>query len=190
MPFGVVQLPNYVNPPRVPRGDFSWPELRESQLRVSQDLDNVGLIVTIDIGDPTDIHPTNKQDVGKRLAKWALKSVYGKDIVASGPVFKAAKFDGDKVVLTFDHIGSGLTARNGEPLRGFVIAGPNKKFRWAKTKVIGNQIIVSEAKVPDPKAVRYAWDENPYWANLINEEGMPASPFRTDDWPGITDDND
>ena len=189
MPFGIVQLPNYVNPPRVPRGDFSWAELRESQLQVSQDLPEVGLVVTIDIGDPTDIHPLNKQDVGKRLAAWALSSVYGRDIASSGPVFREASFEGNKVILSFDHVGSGLTARGDGPLKGFVIAGPDRKFRWANAEVVGDQIVVWEKKVAQPLAVRYAWDENPYWANLINADDLPATPFRTDDWPGITEHN-
>jgi len=187
MPFGIVQLTSYANPPRVPRGEASWPELRESQLRVANNLDNTGLIVTIDIGDPTDVHPLNKQDIGHRLALWAMDTVYGHDVVSSGPVFRDATIEGDKVILTFDHTGSGLAVRAGGALKGFVIAGPDRKFRWAKAEIMGDQIVVSEAKVPEPQAVRYAWDEDPYWANLINAEGLPATPFRTDNWPGITD---
>lgn len=189
LPFGVVQLPNYVTPPRVPRGDYSWPEMRDSQLRVSQNMPNVGLIVTIDIGNPTNIHPTNKQEVGRRLALWALHDVYGRDVIASGPVFRKAVFEGDKVRLSFDAVGAGLMTREGGPIKGFIIAGADRKFRWAEAEIAGNEIIVSEAKVKKPEAVRYAWDENPYWANLVNADGLPASPFRTDDWPGITDNN-
>ena len=189
LPFGVVQLTSYVTPPRVPRADGSWPELRESQLRVTQNLPNTGLIVTIDIGNPTDVHPLNKQDIGHRLALWAMDTVYDRNIVSSGPVFREAEVKGSSFVLSFDHVGSGLTTNNGEPLRGFVIAGPDRKFRWAKAEISGDRIIVSESKVTEPLAVRYAWDENPYWANLTNAEGLPASPFRTDDWPGITDES-
>ncbi|MEO0514273.1 MAG: sialate O-acetylesterase [Planctomycetota bacterium] len=184
--FGIVQLPNYENPPRVPPGIFSWAELREAQLHVSQQLDDVGLAVTIDIGDPTDIHPVNKQPVGERLAGWALTHTYGQPHVSSGPIFSAHHIVGDQVILHFDHVGSGLAARDGGPLKGFVIAGSDRKFRWAKAVVDGDRIVVSEAKVKTPLAVRYAWADNPYWANLINRDGLPASPFRTDDWESIT----
>jgi len=189
MPFGIVQLTSYVTPPRVPRMDTSWPELRESQLKVAQKLAKTGLIVTIDIGNPTDVHPLNKQDIGHRLALWALDTVYDKDIVSSGPVFRSAEIQGNQIILSFDHVGSGLAARGGSEFRGFVIAGPDKKFRWAKARIDGDRLIVTEARVNEPLAVRYAWDANPDWANLINADGLPASPFRTDDWPGITDVN-
>lgn len=184
--FGVVQLPNYENPPRVPPGTFSWAELREAQLHVAQKLDGVGLAVTIDIGDPTDIHPVAKEPIGERLALWALYETYGHDIIHSGPVFTSHEIVDDKVILSFDHVGSGLEARDGDKLKGFVIAGPDRKFRWANAVVDGDRIVVSEGKVKTPLAVRYAWADNPYWANLINREGLPASPFRTDDWEGIT----
>ncbi len=184
--FGVVQLPNYENPPRVPRGIFSWAELRETQLRVAQHLEDVGLAVTIDLGDPTDIHPVNKQPVGERLARWALAQTYGQPLVYSGPIYTTHEIVGDQVILHFDHVGEGLAARDGGPLKGFVIAGPDRKFRWAKAVVDGDRIVVSEAKVTTPLAVRYAWADNPYWANLINREGLPASPFRTDDWESVT----
>jgi len=186
LPFAVVQLPNYANPPRVPQGRYSWPELRESQLRVSRELDNVGLVVTIDVGDPTDIHPLDKQTIGHRLALWALGDVLGNDTVFSGPTFRDAEFVGGKVYLDFDHVAGGLSTRDGKPLRGFIIAGPDKKFRWAVAEIEGDRIVVSEKKVSQPMAVRYAWDDDPWWANLTNVEGLPASPFRTDDWPGIT----
>lgn len=187
MPFGVVQLASYVNPPRVPAGQYSWEELREAQLKVSQDLSHVGLAVTIDIGNPTDIHPTNKQDVGKRLALWALGTAYGHDIVYSGPTYTGFEIVDDKIYLSFEHVGSGLESRDGGKLTGFCIAGPDKKFRWAEAVIEGDKVVVSEKKVKTPLAVRYGWDDNPSWANLINREGLPASPFRTDDWPGITD---
>lgn len=186
IPFGVVQLPNYANPPRVPRGDYSWPELREAQFKVSNEVHGVGLVVTIDVGDPTDIHPFDKETVGHRLALWAMGEANGKDIVFSGPTFRNAEFVGDKVYLDFDHIAAGLETRDGGKLKGFIIAGPDKKFRWAVAEIEGRRIVVSEKKVPNPQAVRYAWDDDPWWANLINRQGLPASPFRTDDWPGIT----
>lgn len=186
LPFGVVQLPNYEPPPRVPPGVFSWAELREAQRLVSEDLDHVGLAVTIDIGDPTDIHPVDKQVVGQRLARWALADVYDQGIPAGGPLFVGHEIVGDTVYLDFEPGGTGLAARGGGPLKGFVIAGADRKFRWAKAEVVDGRIAVTEAKVPRPLAVRYAWADNPYWANLTDKAGLPASPFRTDDWPGVT----
>ncbi len=184
--FGIVQLPNYENPPRVPPGVYSWAELREAQFAIARDLDEVGLAVTIDIGDPTDIHPLNKQDVGRRLGLWALDEAYGGEGVSSGPLYRDYEIVGDKVYLSFDHVGSGLEPREGDELKGFVIAGPDRKFRWAKAVIEGDRVVVSEQKVPEPLAVRYGWADNPAWANLINREGLPASPFRTDDWESVT----
>ena len=189
MPFGVVQLPNYAQPPRVPRGAGSFAEIRESQMVAVREAaadGPAGLIVTIDIGNPTDIHPQNKWDVGDRLARWALAEVYGRDMVPGGPMFTGYEIVGDKVYLDFESVGSGLTTRGGGPLRGFIIAGPDKKFRWAVAEVEGDRIVVSERKVTQPLAVRYAWAEDPWWGNLINKEGFPASPFRTDNWEGVT----
>ncbi len=192
LPFGIVQLCNYVSPPRVPPGTFSWAELRESQLHAAQNLPNVGLIVTIDVGNPTDIHPLDKQTVGHRLARWARSDVYGEDVVSSGPMFRDVEFADGKARLRFDHVGdqpgSGLAIRDGQSLRGFAIAGSNQKFRWAQAEIDGDHIIVWDKKITKPQAVRYAWDDNPSWANLVNDAGLPATPFRTDDWPGITDD--
>lgn len=186
IPFGVVQLPNYESPPRVPPGQFSWAELRESQLAVSRELDGVGLVVTIDRGDPTDIHPLDKEVVGYRLALWALAEAYGKPMAYSGPVYREHEIEGNRVILKFDHVGDGLAARDGDVLKGFVIADSSRKFRWAKAVVEGDHIVVTEAKVSRPEAVRYGWADNPYWANLVNQSGLPASPFRTDDWEGVT----
>ncbi len=189
LPFGVVQLPGYVSPPRVPPGTFSWAELRESQLRVAQKLDHVGLIVTTDVGNPTDIHPLAKRPVGQRLAQWALNEAYGRNVVPTGPIYQSHRIEGDRVYLTFDHVGDGLATVESAPPRGFVICGPDQKFRWAVAEIIDDRtIVVSEAKVPEPQAVRYGWDDNPAWTNLVNSANLPASPFRTDDWPGITDD--
>jgi sialate O-acetylesterase len=189
LPFGIVQLPNYVDPPRVPPGEGSLEELRESQLRVASTLPRTGLIVTIDVGDPTDIHPIDKETVGRRLALWALDEAYGRDWGGEAPHFYEAKFDtgSNEVALRFEDAEVGLTTSDGGPPRGFVIAGPDRRFRWAQARIEGDVVYVSEAKVTDPKAVRYAWDENPAWANLTSGNGLPVSPFRTDNWPGITD---
>ncbi len=139
----------------------------------------------IDIGEANDIHPKNKQDVGKRLALWALAKTYGKNPVYSGPIYKSMKVDGNKVILEFNHVGGGLVAGGGGPLRGFAVAGTDRKFVWADAQIDGNTVAVSSDKVAEPVAVRYAWADNPV-CNLYNKEGLPASPFRTDDWPGVT----
>jgi sialate O-acetylesterase len=142
---------------------------------------NTGMAVTIDIGEAKDIHPHNKQDVGKRLARWALAKTYGKDVAACGPLYKAMRTDGDKIVLEFDYAGCGLAVRDGGKLKGFAIAGADKKFVWADAQVVGNTVVVCCPGVKSPAAVRYAWANNPD-CNLINKCGLPASPFRTDDW--------
>ncbi|MGD8786071.1 MAG: sialate O-acetylesterase [Phycisphaerales bacterium] len=185
-PFLFVQLANYkaVNPEPV---ESYWAELREAQL-MTLDLPNTGMAVIIDIGEADDIHPRNKQDVGKRLALWALAKSYGKELVYSGPIFKSMTIKNEKTILNFDHVGGGLTAGGGESLKGFAIAGADRKFVWADAKIEDNQIVVSSDKVTNPVAVRYAWADNPI-CNLYNKEGLPATPFRTDDWPGVTINN-
>lgn len=182
-PFLFVQLANYMQPEPQPV-ESDWAELREAQLMTLSSVPNTGMAVTIDIGEP-DIHPKNKQDVGKRLALWALAKTYGKDIVYSGPIYKSMKVDGNKAVLAFDDIGGGLVAK-GDSLKGFAIAGADRKFVWADAKIEGDTIIVSSDKVAAPVSVRYAWAINPV-CNLYNKEGLPATPFRTDTWPGVTD---
>ncbi len=167
-------------------GDSTWAELREAQL-MTLALPNTGMAVIIDIGDAKNIHPKNKQDVGKRLALWALAKTYGKKVVYSGPLYKSMEKKDSKIVLSFDHVGGGLVAKGGEPLKGFAIAGADHKFVWADAKIEGDQIVVSSEKVADPVAVRYAWADNPV-CNLYNKAGLPASPFRTDTWPGVTAD--
>jgi sialate O-acetylesterase len=167
--------------------ESDWAELREAQL-MALDLSNTGMAVTIDIGEADDIHPRNKQDVGKRLALWALSETYGKDIVYSGPIYESMVIEDDKVILSFDHVGGGLVAKGGGPLKGFAIAGADRKFVWADARIEGDKVVVSSDKVSNPVAVRYAWADNPV-CNLYNKEGLPASPFRTDSWPGVTFDN-
>ncbi len=185
-PFLFVQLANFraVNPQP---SESDWAELREAQL-MTLALPNSGMAVIIDIGEADDIHPKNKQDVGKRLALWALAKSYGKELVYSGPIYKSMKIEGDRAILYFDHVGGGFVAGPDEPLKGFAIAGADRKFVWADAKIDGDSVVVSSDEVPAPAAVRYAWADNPV-CNLYNEEGLPASPFRTDDWPGITVDD-
>ena len=162
---------------------WGWAELREAQL-MTLNLSNTGMAVIIDIGAANNIHPGNKQDVGKRLALWALAKDYGKDIVYSGPIYKKMVTEGNKIRLYFDHVGGGLVAKNGQ-LDGFAIAGSDKKFVWADAEIQGDTVLVSSREISEPAAVRYAWAIFPF-CNLFNKEGLPASPFRTDSWPGIT----
>jgi len=182
-PFLFVQLANYQAPPEQPVDD-AWAELREAQL-MTLALPNTGMAVIIDIGDADNIHPTNKQDVGDRLARIARASIYGQDVVYSGPLYRSMKVEGSKIRLSFDHVDGGLASRGGGPLTGFAIAGEDRQFVWADAVIDGETVVVHSDKVAKPAAVRYAWAINPV-CNLINKAGLPASPFRTDDWPGIT----
>ena len=141
--------------------------------------------LAIDIGEANDIHPKNKQDVGYRLSLAALKKAYGKDIVYSGPSYKSMTVEGDKILVKFDNIGGGLVSKNGD-LKRFSIAGEDKSFVWANAKIDGDNVIVWSDKVKKPVAARYAWETNPEGCNLYNKEGLPAVPFRTDDWTGVT----
>ena len=185
-PFLFVSLANYNQPPEYP-GESNWAELREAQTKTLS-LPNTGMAVTIDIGEADDIHPRNKQDVGKRLALNALKIAYGKDIVHSGPLYREVEFKNGKGIISFTETGSGLKINNKEGiLNGFAIAGADRKFHWAKAELLnGNQVAVYSEHVPEPVAVRYGWANNPGKVNLYNAEGLPANPFRTDNWPGIT----
>ena len=143
------------------------------------------MAITIDIGDPKNLHPTNKKDVGLRLALIAKAEVYGKQIEFSGPIYKTMKNEGGKVLLSFDHTDDGLSFKNFEKLKGFTICGSDKKFVEAEAKIIGNEVLVWNESIKDPAAVRYAWADNPN-CNLYNNANLPASPFRTDDWLEIT----
>ncbi|HAU39151.1 MAG TPA: 9-O-acetylesterase [Phycisphaerales bacterium] len=182
-PFLWVQLANYTAAKDQP-GESNWAELREAQSMTLR-LPNTGQAVIIDIGEAKDIHPRNKQDVGARLAMAARKIAYGENLVYSGPVYKSMKVEGDKVILTFDHVSSGLEARGAEGLKGFAIAGEDRNFVWGEAKIVGDTVVVRSEQVSAPVAVRYAWANNPP-CTLYNKEGLPASPFRTDDWPGMT----
>ncbi|MEZ5426855.1 MAG: sialate O-acetylesterase [Pyrinomonadaceae bacterium] len=185
-PFGIVQLPNYRAVKPEPE-DAPWSFIREAQRRTAATVPNAGLIVTIDIGEASDIHPKNKLDVGRRMAVWALKNVYGEKNLSDSPRFKKAEIKGSKIVLTFDDVGAGLQIKDGDRLDEFAIAGADKKFVWADAVIIGkNKVEVSSPSVPDPLAVRYAFNSNPKHPNLTNESGLPAGPFRTDDWTDPT----
>jgi sialate O-acetylesterase len=143
---------------------------------------NTAMAVAIDIGEANDIHPTNKREVGRRLALAARAKAYGEAIEYSGPLYERMETSGDRIILHFTHVGAGLEARGGEPLRQFAIAGADRKFVWADAKIAGTTVIVSSPSVPHPAAVRYAWADNPQGCNLDSKEGLPASPFRTDSW--------
>jgi sialate O-acetylesterase len=151
-----------------------------------QNVPNTGMAVTVDIGDLVDIHPRNKQDVGRRLALWALAKVYGKDLVYSGPLYKSMVVAGKAIRVQFDHVGGGLISRDGKPLGEFTIAGADRKFVPATAEIDGDNVIVSSPEVAVPEAVRFAWREDAL-PNLSNKEGLPAPPFRTDAWPGVTE---
>jgi sialate O-acetylesterase len=185
-PFLWVQLANFMKRQPDP-GESKWAELREAQT-MTLSLPKTGQAVIIDIGEADDIHPKNKQDVGVRLALLALKIAYGeKDIIASGPMYKSMSVKGNTVTVTFDNVGSGLTTSDGLPIAGFAVAGADRKFHWADAKIGStNTVILTCRDVDNPVAVRYAWADNPR-CNLVNSAGLPACPFRTDNWPGLTD---
>jgi sialate O-acetylesterase len=144
--------------------------------------------VTTDIGDPKDIHPKNKQEVGRRLASIALKDVYGFNLTGYGPLYDSVSFSNGEAILFFKSVGKGLVAKDKSGyLRGFEIAGPDRKFYYARALIQGKQIVVSADSVKNPVAVRYGWSNAPEGINLYNADGFPASPFRTDNWPGLTD---
>ena len=180
-PFLFVQLPNFMEAKPQP-SESNWALLREAQLKTLS-VPNTAMVVAIDIGEWNDIHPLNKKDVGKRLALAADKLAYGEaDIVYSGPTYQSMEIEGSKIVLTFTDTGSGLIAKGDDGLKGFAIAGPDSIFVWASAKIIDNKVIVFSDEISNPIAVRYAWADNPQDANLYNKEGLPASPFRTDEW--------
>jgi sialate O-acetylesterase len=178
-PFLSVQLPGFMKA-QVKPVEEGWAGIRETFLKSLAAVPNTGMAVTIDIGEADNIHPKNKQDVGSRLAQWALAKTYGKPIVACGPLYKGMKKDGAAIVCEFDYTGGGLVAKDGEKLKGFAIAGADKAFVWAEARIEGQTVVVSSPEMKDPVAVRYAWANNPA-CNLYNKEGLPASPFRTDD---------
>lgn len=182
-PFYFVQLASFMAEENEPKPS-AWAELREAQLKTLA-VPNTGMAVTIDIGDAKDIHPKNKQDVGKRLAYNALAKTYKMSVPFSGPLFKSVAIQGNEAVVSFTH-GDGIKSVDGKALKGFEIAGADQKFYWADAKIVNGNVIVSSREVAKPVAVRYAWANNPV-CSLTNASGLPASPFRTDDWKGVTE---
>ena len=184
--FYIVQLANFGNGKPVteePGLPDTWAELQEAQTLTAQTLDKCGLAIINDIGEQNDIHPKNKQEVGRRLALWALAKDYGKSGAEyCGPLYLSSVVQGDKIRIQFTHTGSGLKTRDGGELKCFQITGADQKWAWAKAKIEGNEVIVWSEAVPQPIGVRYAWAGWPEGANLINAEGLPASCFRTDDF--------
>ncbi len=183
LPFLFVQLPNYMKKEKEP-ADGKWAVLRESQAETLR-LPNTGMACIIDLGETDNIHPTNKKDVGTRLAAVAQKLVFNMDVQASGPVMKDFEVKGNKVYVHFSEIADGLSTSDGESVTGFAIAGANQKFYWADAKIEGDTVVLSAKDVPKPVAVRYAWANNPT-CNLVNSVGLPALPFRTDSWKVMT----
>ena len=178
LPFLYVQLANYMERKPLP-SESEWAELREAQT-MALSLPNTGMACTIDIGDAGSVHPLNKQEVGRRLALIANKTVYKQDgIISSGPMYRSYRKEGNRIRIRFSSIGSGLSTSDGEEVKGFAIAGEDKQFHWAKAVIEGNELVVYCDEV------EYAWADNPE-CNLVNSEGLPAVPFRTDDWKGIT----
>jgi sialate O-acetylesterase len=185
-PFLIVSLANFT-PVKDEPGDSEWAELREAQTLTANQPNN-GQAITIDIGDAVDIHPKNKQEVGRRLALVALHDTYKKDVPHAGPTFQSMSVEGDKAVLKFKNTYGGMTAKGGDTLKGMAVAGDDHKWYWADAKIAGaDMVVVHSDKVSKPVAVRYAWANNPV-CNLYNQAGLPAVPFRTDDWKGVTAD--
>lgn len=197
-PFYIVQLASFTAKTTDPAGGNGYARIRDAQRVAAQTIPGCGLAVAIDIGNPGDIHPKNKFDVGHRLALWALRDIYGeKDIVVSGPLIKSMKVEGNAIRIEFDHVGGGLMAAEkgpdtpgvapvetpDAPLKGFAVAGADRRWVWADARIDGDTVVVSAEGVDAPVAVRYAHRANPMGdCNLYNRAGLPASPFRTDAW--------
>lgn len=188
-PFYFVQLATFNAGNGNSEKGSNWAELREAQ-SMALALPRTGMAVTTDIGDAKDIHPRNKQDVGRRLAKIALHDTYNKKVVYAGPTYKSMKVEGNKIRISFTNVGSGLLSKDkNRNVFGFDIAGADQKFRQAKAIIQGNDVIVYHDDLENPVAVRYNWADDAGEGNLYNKENLPAPPFRTDGWPGITVNN-
>jgi sialate O-acetylesterase len=187
LPFYFVQLSSYGKFPNSNQGS-EWAELREAQTMTLR-LANTGMAVTTDLGNPDNVHPRNKEDVGKRLAASALANTYHLPItIFGGPTFQSVDFKKTQAVLSFQNLGKGWRVKDQYGyIKGFEIAGEDKKFYYAQARMEGEKLIVWNDKVTDPKSVRYGWTDAPIDANLFNQEGFPALPFRTDQWKGITE---
>lgn len=187
-PFLFVQLASFNANNGDSKKGSSWAELREAQALTLQALPRTGMAVIHDIGNPKNIHPTNKQDVGKRLSLQALKIAYGQNMLSQGPQFQSMQKEGNKAILTFTDTGTGLIASGKYGyLQGFEIAGADKVFHWAKAEIQNGKVVVWSDEVANPVAVHYGWADDNMEANLFNKEGLPAAPFRTDTWKGITE---
>lgn len=187
-PFYWVQLADFRDEKPVP-AESDWAELREAQTMTMSKLPNTGEAVIIDLGEAHDIHPKDKLNAARRLARWALVKDYGMDLVYRSPIYKSMTVKGGKIEVTFDHVGGGLDTFDVREPKGFAIAGADKKFVWAKARIVGkDKVEVWSDAVAKPVAVRYAWADNPV-CNLQNKTHLPVTPFRTDDWPGVTIDN-
>jgi sialate O-acetylesterase len=190
-PFYFVQLADFMNEKSKPE-DSAWAELREAQTIALDKLPKTGQAVIIDLGEAADIHPREKQNVGRRLARLALANDYGKSIISNSPRYDSMEKQGNKIVVQFKDVAGGLHAIDSKDVLGFAIAGADKKFTWAKAEIVkpkdgskADTIEVSSEDVPEPVAVRYAWADNPV-CNLYNDVLLPVTPFRTDDWKGVT----
>ena len=173
-PFYYAQLANF----KAPNQSQGWVDVRDSQ-RSTLAVKNTGMAVTNDLGESNNIHPLNKQEVGRRLGLWALAKTYGKNIVCSGPLYRSHKIEGATIRIAFDYVGGGLASRDGLPLKWFTISGADGQFVPAEARIEGDTVVVSSSAVPQPTAVRYAWKDDPQGANLGNKEGLPASLFET-----------
>lgn len=184
-PFLIVSLANFTQTPKQP-GDSDWAELREAQAMTAAQPHNAQALA-IDVGDANDIHPKDKQTVGARLALAARAIAYGEHVEYSGPWYDSMKIEGDTVRINFKHVDGGLTTKGGDAVKGFQIAGQDHVWHWADAKIDGTSVLVRSDAVQHPAAVRYAWANNPV-CNLYNKDNLPAVPFRTDDWKGVTAD--
>lgn len=187
-PFYFVQLASFNSANGNSQNGSKWAELREAQT-LSLNVPNTGMAVITDIGEPKDIHPRNKQDVGKRLAAVALHNTYGQNNIFSGPVYQSMQTNGNKITLSFTSTGSGLTVKDKYGyIKGFEIAGADQQFHYAKAYIDGDKVVVYTENVNSPVAVRYGWADDNLEDNLFNKEGFPAAPFRTDNWKSVTED--
>jgi sialate O-acetylesterase len=184
-PFYWVQLADFL-PEKPEPTESGWAELREAQTMTQDRLPNTGQAVIVDLGEAADIHPRNKLEVAKRLARWALARDYGRDIVCQSPRYDSMDTNDGTITVKFKDAGGGLRSVDAAEVQGFAIAGEDRQWVWAEAKIVApDQVAVSSKDVAAPVAVRYAWADNPV-CNLYNQVGLPVTPFRTDDWPGVT----